>query len=367
LNHGDFCRWGQTPFISTGKWIPLSRKFRLLQKKRGSRRTGSPVAATFGEAAIYAGILLAATFSLAAVVADRIVGPANARLTSFSFSAAVTVMALLAVVGAVGLATRLWFVRTSAERRRALAQKATGIDLLADRLPSTRYFPCVPRDEHLVNSPGTDLKYRLPRAGTILWEFLAVGLLTLSWSAILGVGIVTATRTGLLGNWRWPLILVIFPMSAVAFWLTYRFLGTLRRATRVGPTNVEVSNQPFYPGEPYEIYLFQAGRIQLGSLQMTLVCDEEAIFREGTDIRSESRRVCELSLMDISDVDIRADASFSAQCSLELPGDVMHSFRSASNAVHWRVLVTGVPRHGDPFERTFPILVYPRRCNTGQS
>jgi len=345
----------------------MSRKFRIWQKKRGRRRTGSPTAATFGEAAIYAGMLMAAVAALGAVIADRVLAPADARLPLMGFWVATVVIGLLAGIGATGLISRLWLMRTSAERRGALAQKAAGIDLLADQLPSTRDFPSIPRDEHLINSPGTNLKYRLPRSSTLPWEFLAVGVLTLSWCAVLGVGIVTATHTSLVGNWRWPLIMMMFPMSGIAFWLTYRFLATLRRVTRVGPTNVEVSNQPFVPGVDYDIHLSQAGRILLRSLKVTLVCDEEAIFREGTDVRSESRRVFEERLLEMKSLEITDDRPFSMKCGLSLPGNAMHSFRSASNAIHWRVVVEGLPRYGDRFERAFSVLVHPTRVNNGRS
>ena len=59
----------------------------------------------------------------------------------------------------------------------------------------------------------------------------------------------------------------------------------------VGPTLVEISDHPLLPGGEYEVFVSQAGRGRLGGLDLDLVCEEEAIYQQGTNTRAETREV----------------------------------------------------------------------------
>ena len=63
--------------------------------------------------------------------------------------------------------------------------------------------------------------------------------------------------------------------------------------TSVGPTRIEISDHPLAPGAQYDLFLSQAGRVTMNSFEVLLACDEKATFRQGTDTRTEARRVYE--------------------------------------------------------------------------
>ena len=90
-----------------------------------------------------------------------------------------------------------------------------------------------------------------------------------------------------------------------------------------------------------------------------LVCDEEATYRQGTDTRTERRRVYEQVVFAASEFEIYPEMPYEHECDLEFPTDVMHSFQSDHNAVQWRLVVHGVVEKWSNYERVFPIVVYP--------
>jgi hypothetical protein len=45
-----------------------------------------------------------------------------------------------------------------------------------------------------------------------------------------------------------------------------------------------------------------------------------------------------------------------------VPASVMHSFRAAHNAVHWKIVVHGELTPSRAFQRAFTIVVRPRRA-----
>ncbi|NJO14086.1 MAG: hypothetical protein HC870_02780, partial [Rhizobiales bacterium] len=57
-------------------------------------------------------------------------------------------------------------------------------------------------------------------------------------------------------------------------------------ATGIGPTLVEISDYPFYPGRVYRLFLSQGGRLTINSLEVLLVCDEKATYQQGTNTRT---------------------------------------------------------------------------------
>ena len=129
--------------------------------------------------------------------------------------------------------------------------------------------------------------------------------------------------------------------------------------TVIGPTSVEISDHPLYPGGSYDLFLTQGGRLQMRRLEVCLVCLEEATFRQGTDIRSERHIVHLLPMSCHRDFRIEPARPFEHQCKLLVPADAMHTFVTKNNAVHWRVVVHGEAEAWPPFERSFPVIVHP--------
>lgn len=338
----------------------MARFFRLWVKKRGDRRTGSRVAGGAGEAAFFGLLFLLGTASLAGLLIEQIRNPNPALLTpGFGFWVLVLALASFVVIGGVGLIFTVVQIGTSAERRSALAKQAANLELISDAIPRRSQFPAIPAGEDLINSPGVTLAYRLPISQSPAGRLFAAMVLFLVLTAISAVLSVFATREHLGPRPDWFLTIFVCVLILLDIWATRLFLRQLWQHTRIGPTCVEISHHPLHPGEEYAIFLSQHGRVLLQGLRMSLVCEEEATYQQGTDIRTESQAVHEQLIFSRSTVRIDPAAPFQLQASLRVPSNAMHSFQSGHNAVRWKLVVKAEPENWPMFVRSFPVLVHP--------
>ena len=116
---------------------------------------------------------------------------------------------------------------------------------------------------------------------------------------------------------------------------------------------------PCCPAIGYRFFLSQSGNLTLQSIEVSLICEEEAVFRQGTNARTESREVFRQSLYAGAGAIIRPGEPLEAECDLPIPAEAMHSFRASHNQVQWKLIVRGeiVGWHG--FQRSFPVVVRP--------
>ena len=251
---------------------------------------------------------------------------------------------------------------TSPERRAALAGRAAKLDIVREAAHRADEFPTIPGVEDMSNSPGVALAYRLPIVHSSLIRLLAAAMFCLVWICIAAVFVQVVVSDVLRGRPVWFLGLVTLVFLGLGVWSLRYFWWQLLFATSVGPTSVEISDHPLYPGNGYQITLMQAGRVDLDRLQLQLVCDEKATFREGTDVRTELREVHKHEIFAGHDVCLRAGKPFEHAAVFEVPADVMHSFHSDNNSVQWKITVDGIIS-GTSFRRQFPVIIYPRTDN----
>jgi len=102
-------------------------------------------------------------------------------------------------------------------------------------------------------------------------------------------------------------------------------------------------------------------------LELQLTCDEEATYQQGTDIRTERHQLHSTRLFIAKRFEIEPSAPFETTVDLQIPGGAMHSFQSRHNAVIWRLVVRGVAENWPPFERSFPLIVYPSPPDVSRS
>jgi hypothetical protein len=193
-------------------------------------------------------------------------------------------------------------------------------------------------------------------AAVLLCAWLVAALL---WNGLVSVFVAIVVASFLKGDPDWLLALFTLPFALLGIGLIAFFLRQVVVATGVGPTLVEISDQPLCPGKCYRVFLSQTGRLRLERLELLLVCDEEATFRHGTDTRTETRRVHQQVLLEDDEVAVAGGVPFQTECELAVPTEAMHSFKSAHNEVTWKILVKGSPTRWPDFERSFPVLVYP--------
>jgi hypothetical protein len=267
------------------------------------------------------------------------------------------------VIGGTGLVYAVLGWGKSREHLAAVSQLGRRLELFEESTPLARDYPNVPRDANLTNSPGTRLKYRLPITTTQGWKLIAAALVALGWNAIavffLVKALSSASDSGAHAvNWR--LLLFTLPFLAVGIGMIYFLIRQFLIATGLGPTHLEISDHPLLPGRFYDLFLSQAGRLTMNLLEIDLVCEEQATYRQGTDTRTEQRRVYAARVFERRKFDIPPGMPFEQQCRIEIPPGAMHSFQADHNAVQWRFVVRGEVTGWPKYERVFPIIVFPK-------
>jgi hypothetical protein len=313
---------------------------------------------------LFFGVLfLLGSFSLAYLVASSFIA-ATPQLyrPGFGYWLMVIVMGSFTLIGGSGVVYTVLQVGTSAERRSAMARRAADMELIRDAVPSDQEYPTIPGDANLTNSPGVRLAYRLPVTHSGPWVLFSAAAFFLVWNGIATVLVTIAINSHLAERPDWFLTAFIIPFLAIGVWATYYFVQQMLLHTGIGPTTVEISDHPLHFGDRCRLFLSQAGRLQMRSLELSLVCEEETTYRQGTDIRTERCRVFCESVFEEKDFKIEPSKAFERECELVVPCQVMHSFRAKHNAVHWMLVACGDAKSWPTFRRSFPLVVYPTEC-----
>lgn len=339
----------------------VAKLFRLWEKKRGQRRTGSKLQGSLGEALFFAGLFLLGSVMLAAIVTSQFTHavPAIPILSGWLLWLAIIVLASFVLIGGGGVILTVFHVGSSTERKSAFAKRAGDIERLSDNDAPSRDFPAIPNDDDITNSPGVRLAYRLPIAESPAWQLMAATCFCLAWNGTSSVLTVVMIDGLLSRHADWWLMSFTVPFVLIGVGSVAYFVRQLRVHTGVGPTSIEVSDHPLVPGESYEINVSQSGRLSVDLLDVYLVCDEEATYHQGTDVRTESRRVFEQQVFHQTAFEVKEGRAFEEQCEIQIPESGMHSFQGTFNAVQWKLVVKGHAKGWPDYERCFPVVVCP--------
>ncbi len=330
----------------------MSRLFRLLEKKRGERRTVSKWAGGIGEA-VFFGVLL--SLGIAALTA-LFVTPMSHDIGNGFWLSLLVVIALI-VVGGSGIVWSILRMGTSEERRLAFAGKARLN--MEEKRSKRKTYPAIPDDDGITNSPGTQLAYRLPPAQSPGWTLLAATSFCVLWNTVSCLLLVWTIGSIFSGQFQWFLAAVTSLFLAVGGWSINYLLRQVWVHTGLGPTMLEIEEHPLIPGHTYSLVLSQAGSFRMLWVELWLVCEEEATFNQGTDIRTETGRVYEELLFQEEDFLVEPSGSYLRNSSVHIPQEAMHCFQGEHHAIHWRLLVRGLAEGWPEFERAFPIIVHP--------
>ncbi|MBN1909169.1 MAG: DUF3592 domain-containing protein, partial [Pirellulales bacterium] len=241
------------------------------------------------------------------------------------------------LIGGIGLVYRL--MRWGKSPEHLAAEAARHRPLEPDAADDEADFPNVPPGADMTNSPGTQLRYRLPISTSAVWTVVIVLLVCLFWNGIVATFLVPIIRGHLAGRPEWFPTLFLIPFILVGLGLIFFFFRQLLVATGVGPTLLEISDHPLRPGRTYQVFLSQAGRLRLKRIRVLLVCEETARYREGTDTRTETQRVWEQELCACRNIQIQHGLPLEDQCEFCVPPGAMHSFESDNNGVAWKLVV----------------------------
>ncbi|KAA5543111.1 hypothetical protein FYK55_12555 [Roseiconus nitratireducens] len=351
---------------------------RPYSKKRGKRFIGTELRSLLWETAFFSGVFLVGVFVLSLVLISELatwhelhplkeftklhpdrVTPRELHgggLSSWIFG----ILGVAAIgSGAAGLVYRLVRVGASSERRSAFAKRASSIEIIVPGDEGVERLPSVPRGISLTDSPGERLTYRLAAESSAGGELVGPLLLALLWNAVWFVLLAVVVLGFWYGSPRYILAGLLIPFAGIGYWSFRFFLSQLRRSAGLGPTIVEISDHPLYPGRRYRLFVSQSGRLRLRRLTVRVVCEEETVYSQGTDVRVERYEVFAQEVCAERDVRVDPQAPWEQQFTVDLPPNVMHSFVGDHNAVRWKVIVSGEARPWPSFCRNYPVVVHP--------
>jgi hypothetical protein len=272
---------------------------------------------------------------------------------------ALLIPASFVIIGIGGLVYTLLHWGKSAERRAAAARSVPAAELFDRPVATDPKFPYIPDGSEITSSPGTRLAYRLPLTQSPGWTLFGLLMACIAWNGAVSVFVVMAARSLLAGSPDWLMFLFIVPFLGVGIALVVVFARLLRRTAGIGPTLVEISDHPLLPGNGYRVFLSQSGNLTLKTIEALLTCEEEAVFLQGTNARTESREVYRQSLYTGATT-IRPGEPFEVEFDLPIPGEAMHSFRANHNQIQWRLIVHGEVVGWPGFQRSFAVVVRPQ-------
>lgn len=340
----------------------MSRVFRVWGKKRGNRRTGSPLLGTVGEILFSSVLFVLGSLSLTALIWSQNMSATPQFPPGFGFWVLVLVLSSFVLLGGGGVVWTVLHASVTRERRSSLARRAASLNLRgsAEVADTPRgVYPTIPSDANLTNSPGVKLSYRLPVVQSTVWRLIFASVFGLIWNVSAAVLAFFAIKSMLGGQTEWFLVLFIIPFLGVGGWLVLDFVRQMLIQTGIGPTQVEISAHPLRPADKCQVYVSQGGHLTMRSLTLSLVCEEAATSQQGTDLRTETKVVFDRQLFRQTDFHIDPGLPFEHECTLEIPAHAAHSFQSEHNAINWRLVLRGEVESWPPFERAFPLIVYP--------
>ncbi|MGE0606600.1 MAG: DUF3592 domain-containing protein [Pirellulales bacterium] len=250
----------------------------------------------------------------------------------------------------------------SAERRASLArqaQRAVQLDRFDPTVMASSEYPFIPTEADLTNSPGVHLAYRLPVSNTVAGAMASLIVGTVLWNLVGLFFLILMVQSFVRYQPEWLLAAIAIPFAVAGGYLIRYTVRRVGGYAGLGPTLLEISGHPLHPGGTYTINLSQSGWLDLRMLEVVLACDERATFQQGTNSRTNTRRVYETTVLRFDKPSIRPETSLEAEVKFTVPAHAMHSFRSGHNEVCWRLIVRGEGPGRPPFERDFLLVVRP--------
>lgn len=287
----------------------------------------------------------------------------------------------LAVFGAFGFWGTVRFRSISAERRavriHGTASVRTGSTASSGNaaygsggaapVSGSRYqaelpaaFPTVPDFVTINDSPGTHLAYRMQTDVRPMFRMSVVLLLAALWNiASWSVFAYSLWLEG--GGWFDRIVCIAFGLVFCGFGLFLLIWGfqQLLQVFGYGPTILEISDHPLYPGRRYRLHLLQSGTFRIHRFELRLVCEEIARFRQGTDTITNRKEVIRHALFARDDFEITPDQPLQHEMLLRFPPGAMHSMRCESNEIVWKIVVNAQIVGWPDLAREWVIVVRP--------
>lgn len=340
------------------RWFSMILSGRKAFARRNSNWWAALTEAILAGALVMIGIVLLVVFLTLAVLYSS---PTELYISGVYFAVQIITALSLIAIGTYRVLVTFWKVGASAERRSAIVSRAGDFELLNEVRRRREDTPTVPLDKHRPVR-GENLRFKLVPSRRNMWGFGSAIFISFLFVPLATILILTALAAWQAGSVDWLATGFAIPISLAAAWSVYNLFRQLLALTGVGPPALEVARFPFVAGESYEFHLSQPGRVRLKLLDVSLVCQEEATFSDGTDIRTERTTVYEQRLLRKRGIDVKPAQPFEADFEMGLPKHAMHSFKSSNNRVIWKIVIHGMASGWPRQERNFAISVLPRRA-----
>ena len=166
----------------------------------------------------------------------------------------------------------------------------------------------MPPIDAVTDSPGVRLAYRLPIDAASGWVSFTMAAVCLVWNTLVAMFVVQVIQQHRAGQPNWLLTWLMVPFVLAGVWTLLALARQVLLNIAIGTTRVEVSHHPFYPGGTFHGFVSQTGRLHVRWFQVQLVCEEQAIYQQGTDTRRATSRVYRATLFSQRKFDIHAAA-----------------------------------------------------------
>lgn len=199
---------------------------------------------------------------------------------------------------------------------------------------------------------GADGPVTLAPGGSTIGAFIGLLIFALVWNGIV-FGVLFGADVPAMAM----VFLSIFGLIGLGIFAAavHQFLALFNPR----PT-VQATSSAARLGESLEVRFSFAGRTQrIQRLQISLVAEEVATYRRGTDTHTDRHSFHETVLLETSDPALMRTGAVT----LAIPANSMHSFDAPNNKILWKLVMHGeIPRWPD-VKLDFPITVLPRRLS----
>ncbi len=333
---------------------------RLIGKKRGSHHSVSHRVGMWGDIAFSLTLLVFGILAGIALISKALRSDTSISVDIWLLA---TVVLTFILFGGQGLIRSVMQSRMGHGLRFSIQQNVTRFDL-PQRVRSRFKLPNVPHFDTILASRGNVQKWRLPMTTGQPVKTLAVIIFFSIWVCI-SIILLYYSIARYLGresevqfSW-WLPVLSLPPSIGLSIWAGRFLKAQLQGRITIDPLKLEISAQPLYPGNSYDVTALQKGHLYVRSLRIFLICEEVTSYHQGTDIRTETHEVLRERVFQQRRFEIKPNARLNETFQIHIPAGAMHSFQGNYNSLQWKLVSIGRYRDMPEIRRSYALIVHP--------
>jgi len=190
---------------------------------------------------------------------------------------------------------------------------------------------------------------------------LQVGLFALIWNAITWTISFFLWREGAFSE-SWIILVFVGFFLVFGLVLIGVLVSQVLAAVRTRAARLAIERPALLLGDRVRVLVGQdlKGFLPVNKFTMTLLCREWVRYRQGTDTKTDTRTVHEVTTVLLEPGGQQQSAPLSAEAEIEILADAMHSFEAADNKIEWLVKITLDVPNWPNTDTEFKLSVVPR-------